>query len=111
MKLDRKQVLLTGVALATVTAFSLPLTMKTFLVSANSTAASSDAQEERGTTTSSIDRAIGKNAEMLVQRGMKIFRFDTFGSQDFFGSKLHLHEAIEGSKLAGVGPGVSPKIQ
>lgn len=44
----------------------------------------------------------------MVQRGRQIFRFDTFGSQEFFGSTLHLHQAIEGSKLGGVGPGVSP---
>src|SRR5215216_5450685 len=44
----------------------------------------------------------------LVGEGKQIFRFDTFGDEDFWGGQLRLHEAIEGEKLGGVGPGVSP---
>lgn len=44
----------------------------------------------------------------LVARGKQIFRYDTFGDQDFWGGALKLHQAIEGSKFGGVGPGVSP---
>ena len=45
----------------------------------------------------------------LVARGRQIFRYDTFGDQAFWGGALQLHRALEGAKLGGVGPGVSPK--
>jgi hypothetical protein len=44
----------------------------------------------------------------LVAEGKQIFRFDTFGDEDFWGGQLRLHEAIEGEEFGGVGPGVSP---
>jgi hypothetical protein len=50
------------------------------------------------------------NAVQLVTRGRQIFRFDTFGDQAFWGDTLKLHQAIAGSGLGGVGPGVSPKM-
>jgi mono/diheme cytochrome c family protein len=48
-------------------------------------------------------------AGFLIRRGRHIFRYDTFGDQAFWGGALQLHKAIEGRKLGGVGPGVSPK--
>ena len=45
----------------------------------------------------------------LIGEGKQIFRFDTFGDEDFWGGQLKLHQAIEGQKFGGVGPGVSPK--
>jgi hypothetical protein len=50
------------------------------------------------------------NAVQLVKQGRQIFRFDTFGDQAFWGDTLKLHQAIEGSGLGGVGPGVSPTV-
>jgi hypothetical protein len=44
----------------------------------------------------------------LVTQGQQIFRFDTFGDEDFWGGQLKLHQAIEGEQFGGVGPGVSP---
>jgi hypothetical protein len=44
----------------------------------------------------------------LVTQGRQIFRFDTFGDEDFWGGQLKLHQAIEGEQFGGVGPGVSP---
>jgi hypothetical protein len=44
----------------------------------------------------------------LFEQGKKIFRFDTFGDEDYWGGMLQLHKAIEGAALGGVGPGVSP---
>src|SRR5262249_56314991 len=38
-----------------------------------------------------------------------IFRYDTFGSEAFWGDALQLHKAIAGEKNGGIGPGVSPK--
>lgn len=43
-----------------------------------------------------------------VRAGMQTFRFDTFGDEAWWGDTLQLHKAIEGAKLGGVGPGVSP---
>ncbi|HSB79398.1 MAG TPA: hypothetical protein VLM91_11440 [Candidatus Methylomirabilis sp.] len=45
----------------------------------------------------------------MVKDGRQIFRFDTFGDEAFWGDTLHLHEAIQGAKFGGVGPGVSPR--
>jgi cytochrome c5 len=56
-----------------------------------------------------FDVQIQDNARRMLEEGKKIFRFDTFGSEDFWGGQLRLHEAIVGQKLGGVGPGVSPK--
>jgi hypothetical protein len=45
----------------------------------------------------------------LIARGRRIFRYDTFGDQAFWGGALQLHRAIAGRANGGVGPGVSPK--
>lgn len=55
------------------------------------------------------DGLIQANAQRMLDEGKRIFRFDTFGSEDFWGGKLRLHEAIAGAKNGGVGGGVSPK--
>ncbi len=55
------------------------------------------------------DRRTQIEAFKAIERGRNIFRFDTFGDQDFWGGTLQLHKAIAGAKLRGVGPGVSPK--
>jgi hypothetical protein len=49
------------------------------------------------------------NAGKMIARGQRIFRFDTFGDEAFWGGTLRLHEALSGTNLGGVGPGVSPK--
>src|ERR1044071_7703639 len=56
----------------------------------------------------SFDQTTNTNAQQLVADGRQIFRFDTFGDEDFWGGTLGLHKAIEGAKFGGVGPGVSP---
>ena len=45
----------------------------------------------------------------MLDEGKKTFRFETFGSEAFWGDALQLHKAIAGEKNGGVGPGVSPK--
>ena len=55
------------------------------------------------------DEQIQSNAKRMLEEGKRIFRYDTFGSEDFWGGKLRLHEALAGEKLGGVGKGVSPK--
>ena len=50
---------------------------------------------------------IDANSDRLLREGREIFRYDTFGSEDFWGAKLRLHEAIAGEAHGGVGPGVT----
>src|SRR5688572_19054189 len=43
-----------------------------------------------------FDQQIDANARRMLEEGRRIFRFDTFGSEDFWGGKLRLHESISG---------------
>jgi hypothetical protein len=65
--------------------------------------------QAEGSRLSENDRQIDKHAERMVEEGRQTFRFDTFGSEAFFGDALQLHRAIAGEKNGGVGGGVSPK--
>ena len=56
-----------------------------------------------------FDSQISGNAQQMLEQGRQIFRFETFGDEAYWSDKLKLHRAIEGAKLGGVGPGVSPK--
>ena len=60
-------------------------------------------------TKTSFDADIARNAQKMLEEGKKTFRFETFGSEAFWGDALQLHKAIAGEKNGGVGPGVSPK--
>ena len=55
-----------------------------------------------------FDDKITENAKDLLERGRTIFRYDTFGSEAFWGGKLQLHHAILGQKQGGVGAGLTP---
>ncbi len=55
------------------------------------------------------DQLIFKNSVRQLLTGQRTFRFDTFGDPAFWGDTLKLHQAIQGEKLGGTGPGVSPK--
>ena len=61
------------------------------------------------TSGQAFDAAAAKQAQQFLFEGKKTFRFDTFGSEAFWGGQLRLHEAIQGEKSGGVGPGLSPK--
>src|SRR5215207_586279 len=61
------------------------------------------------TSGKAFDEAAAKQAQQYLVDGKRIFRFDTFGSEEFWGGKLKLHRALAGEKLGGVGPGLSPK--
>jgi hypothetical protein len=58
---------------------------------------------------SDYDRTNNANAERMIEEGRAIFRFDTYGSEAFFGDALQLHKTIAGQKNGGVGPGISPR--
>lgn len=49
------------------------------------------------------------NSKQKIDEGKQIFRFDTFGDEQFWGGKLKLHQAIAGQNNGGVGNGLSPK--
>jgi hypothetical protein len=66
------------------------------------------AQEPRSVSRS--EDVIQANADRMMAEGRRTFRFDTFGDEAFWGDTLQLHQAVAGSGLGGVGPGVSPKI-
>src|ERR1043165_2690654 len=70
--------------------------------------ADAQAQAARKPLTES-DRQVRAHAQRTIEEGMRIFRFDTFGSEAFWGDALQLHKAIAGEKNGGVGGGVSPK--
>jgi hypothetical protein len=61
------------------------------------------------TTGKTFSDAADKYAAQLLKEGKQIFRYDTLGSEDFWGGQLKLHQAIQGEKSGGIGPGVSPK--
>jgi hypothetical protein len=64
---------------------------------------------ERREAVSEIDAGIDTHARQMLETGRRVFRFDTFGSEAFWGDTLQLHKAIAGGKNGGVGDGVSPK--
>lgn len=43
-----------------------------------------------------------------VMQGKEIFRYDTFGDEEFWSGLLHIDKAIAGADNGGFGPGVSP---
>ena len=57
----------------------------------------------------SFDDRVDDNAKEMLKEGKRIFRYDSFGSEEFWGGSLRLHEAILGEKLGGVGPGVTAR--
>ncbi len=61
------------------------------------------------TAAKAVDDAAANYAKQMLKDGKQIFRYDTFGSEAFWGDALQLHKAIAGEKNGGVGPGVSPK--
>jgi hypothetical protein len=66
-------------------------------------------QRTKQAAPSRLDAAVRENVERLLAEGIQTFRYDTFGSEDFWGGRVKLHQAIQGKKFGGVGPGISPK--
>jgi hypothetical protein len=58
---------------------------------------------------SASDKANLDSAVDMFDQGRNVFRFATFDDESFWGDKLKLHQAIEGRKFGGVGPGLSPR--
>jgi len=94
MNLQRSTVVVCFLVGAVAVAWSFPVT-----------AQQTDPSEQHGQG----DDAVQRNAQGMIREGRQTFRFDTFGDQAFWGDTLRLHEAIEGERFGGVGPGVSPR--
>ena len=62
------------------------------------------------TRLSAADQAIRDSALDQIEQGRRIFRYETFGDEAFWGDTLALHDAIQGEAFGGVGPGVSPAL-
>ena len=65
--------------------------------------------EPSAASVSTVDALVDVHAQQTLASGRKIFRFDTFGDEAFWGDTLRLHEAIAGRRNGGVGPGLSPE--
>src|ERR1051325_529911 len=70
--------------------------------------ADAQAQAARKPLTES-DRQVRAHAQRTIEEGMRIFRFDTFGSEAFWGDALQLHQALAGEKNGGAGGGCTPR--
>lgn len=64
---------------------------------------------QEGAASRSWDETISRNSSQLLEEGRQIFRFDTFGSEAFWGDQLQLHNAILGEQQGGVGSGLSAR--
>ncbi|ACB77579.1 hypothetical protein [Opitutus terrae] len=73
------------------------------------TGATAPRSASAGTSGDAFDYRVLQNNFQLFHEGQRIFRFDTFGSEAFWGDALKLHQAIAGQANGGVGGGVSPE--
>lgn len=64
---------------------------RTVVTGSQPEAAAPAVREERN---SPYDGLVASHAEQLAREGRRIFRRDTFGSEDFWGGALRLHEAV-----------------
>ena len=64
--------------------------------------------DQQGTSLEGEAKVSSANHKDLEREGMEIFRFDTFGDEEFWSGLLHLDKAIAGASNGGFGSGVSP---
>jgi hypothetical protein len=57
----------------------------------------------------SFDGKIASYRKNLFKDGQEIFRYDTFGCEDFWGGKMRLHEAIARKEKGGIAAGLTPR--
>jgi hypothetical protein len=87
----------------------LPLTLWAIQIAWVSIEAVASNSDTDAKSITAIDTQIHDNAQRSLAEGRRIFRFDTFGDEAFWGDTIKLHQAIQGTRFGGVGPGVSPK--
>jgi hypothetical protein len=56
-----------------------------------------------------FEENIFDNAKEMIEEGKKTFRYDSFGSEAFWGDQLQLHKAIVRKEKGGLGKGLSAK--
>jgi hypothetical protein len=62
----------------------------------------SAARRTAGATVSpGTERSVMQHAQQMIEDGRQIFRYETFGSETFWGDALQLHKAIAGAKNGG----------
>lgn len=66
-----------------------------------------DGRGDEGGGTTGV-RWLAERARTRLEEGRRVFRYDTFGDEAFWGDSLKLHHAIAGAANGGVGAGVSP---
>jgi mono/diheme cytochrome c family protein len=67
--------------------------------------------QRSGAARSGVEDQILAHVFTTLGEGRQTFRFDTFGSEAFWGGQLGLHNAIKGAGFpGGVGPGLSPRM-
>jgi hypothetical protein len=49
------------------------------------------------------------HADKMLGDGRETFRYETFGSEQFWGAQLGLHKTIAGQAKGGIGPGLTPR--
>ncbi len=81
----------------------------TILAFASYGVALSDDDDDEEQAITKLDRKIDEHAQRTLAEGRQIFRFDTFGDETFWGDTIKLHQAIQGKRFGGVGPGLSPR--
>jgi hypothetical protein len=62
-----------------------------------------------GGSGANVDDSTADNAKRMLDEGRETFRFDTFGSEAFWGDKLHLHQALVRQDKGGVGEGLTAR--
>lgn len=55
-----------------------------------------------------VNNEMAQTKPGLIAEGKQIFRYDTFGDEEFWSDLLHIDKAIAGASNGGFGPGVSP---
>ncbi len=92
--------------------FALPLALLSIVVFTclpGFTSGQADPEAKAKKQPADFDGTIRSHSSGMLEDGRKTFRYDTFGSEAFWGDRLQLHKAIAGEKNGGVGGGVSPK--
>jgi hypothetical protein len=56
--------------------------------------APTDGADQTRAPVAAFDRIINRHARQSIEDGRHTFRFDTFGSEEFWGDALRLHEAV-----------------
>ena len=97
--------LLSALVLAAITATVLVVIPG---IRAASAAAEDEVAEKRHLT--GYDFQIVRNLDRSFLQGRFVFRFDTLGDEAFWGDALKLHQAVQGERFGGVGPGLTPRM-